>query len=382
MLLTFSLLISACSKKKDGENAERNEFIDGVGGVSETFKGSVSEESFSSPDDAAEAFVSEELAGNASATVHEVKSNGELSAKQIKALNIPEEILDGSDAVEEMEVSYSLEEKSELARGGNIVMLGSEKLNKQATVKVYVIKYEKNWKYFSPMPITGETISRSYYDSVFNYEKYKNCTMEMNASADAELVVAGESVKITMSFRQLIKYADGKVYIEEITETTVDGQTEKDEIYGYLETVDSVVQCYVKLSKDGDWMLSDLSKIGFSSLDELTPFYDQYLDYTYFTKTDYGFALADENAQQYFEQALADIFSSISSLIDRDGMNLDMFAEYYVSDGVLSGMRVEAGIDMTIVNDGNEITSFKMRENATTTCTDYGKTVVDKPFEE
>lgn len=385
MLLTFSLLISACSKKKDSEkasdNAERNEFIDDIGGVSETFKGSVSQESFSDPDDAAEAFVSEELAGDGSATIHEVKSNGELSAKQIKALNIPEEILDGSDAVEEMEVSYSLEAKSELARGSSIVMLGSEKLNKQATVKVYVIKYEHNWKYFSPMPVTGATISRSYYDSVFNYEKYKNCTMEMNSSVDAEAVVAGESIKMTMSSYQLYKYADGKVYIEEITKTTINGQTETDEIYGYLETVDGVVQCYVKLSENGDWMLSNMEKIGFSTLDELTPFYGQYLDYTYFTKTDYGFALADENARQYFQQALADSLSAFSSMIDPDKMDLDMFAEYYVSDGVLSGIRLDADIDMSVGNDTETIT-LKISENATSTCTDYGKTVVEKPFED
>lgn len=55
---------------------------------------------------------------------------------------------------------------------------------------------------------------------------------------------------------------------------------------------------------DDEWEEADLTAVGSTSIEELTPFYDQYLDYTYFTKIKYGFALADIKAKKNFMDTL------------------------------------------------------------------------------
>ena len=71
----------------------------------------------------------------------------------------------------------------------------------------------------------------------------------------------------------------------------------------------------------------------------------------------------------------------MNDLIDPEKMKLDMYAEYYVSEGVLSGMRVDADVDMTITEGGSSVKLTEKISNVTT-CTDYGTTVVEKPFTE
>ena len=64
-----------------------------------------------------------------------------------------------------------------------------------------------------------------------------------------------------------------------------------------------------------------------------------------------------------------------------DMFSIDMFAKYYVSQGVLSGMRE----DVTMKLDMNE-EGMKMKMSADVvaemSCTNYGTTVVTKPFTE
>lgn len=378
LMLISTLLFSIACKEENG--SDRDKFIEEINGVSETYKGTVSTETYPTSQEAAEAFVYEELAGYNSIAIKETKSNKELSEKEINKLNIPDDILKGHETVEEIEVTYLVDDEELTNLSQNTKQI-DEKLNKEKKVKVYVIKYGVNWKYFSPMPITGDTINKSYYDSVFNNEKYQNCTLETTSDADVTVTSNGESYQMKTSLKQLIKHADGKVYLEQILEMSGNGQSTIQSIYSYMETQGNYIKCYIKLGENEDWMEADLSTIGFSSLDELTPFYDQYLDYTYFTKTDYGFALADSNAQKYFMDALMGSLESYASFINKDNLNLDMYAEYYVSKGVLSGMNVKASADITISYMGYSLT-LNEATTAVIKCTDYGTTKVEKPFNE
>ena len=353
---------------------DRNLFIDSIGGVSETFKGTVSENTYNTANEAASAFVSEEIAGESVATVHSVKSNGELSQSKIDSLNIPAELLVGSDSVEEMEVTYDLATVSTYARSGGSTYASTK------TIKVYVIKYGVDWKYFTPAPITGDTITKSYYDSVFNTEKYTNCTFENNAEITIAISADGEYMDMKMITKQIVKHADGKVYFEQtISSSGILAEMEDNiTICVYLETIGDEVICYVKNPDGDEWIKCDLGMIGFTSLDELVPFHDQYLDYTYFTKTSYGFALNQENSRRYFMQALGANLEDMGLDLSTDNAQLDMFAEYYVADGVLSGMRLDADFEWSIFEDG---ISGTIKETAVTTlkCTDYGTTVIERP---
>ena len=73
--------------------------------------------------------------------------------------------------------------------------------------------------------------------------------------------------------------------------------------------------------------------------------------------------------------------SGMEGLIDPQKMEIDMYAEYYVSEGVLSGMRVDADVDMT-VNQGGSSGTLEETVTTVTKCTDYGTTVIKKPFVE
>ena len=52
-----------------------------------------------------------------------------------------------------------------------------------------------------------------------------------------------------------------------------------------------------------------------------------------------------------------------------------MYAEYYISEGALSGVRIDALVDTTI-----DDTSYYFDIDATASCTNYGTTILEKPF--
>lgn len=404
LIMVFSLFLAVgCSKDKDDDDDDdddaggnknaaigRDDFISDIGGVSETFAGAVSKESYVTREEAAQAFVSTEVVGEKEAVILETTSQGELSQNEIDELNIPSDILAGADSVEKVEVTYKINDNTiqyGVAKTLSASTATKDTLNTEKTVVVYVIKCGTDWKYFAPLPVTGETISKSYYDSVFNSEKYANCTVESTTSVKAKIFVSiqgeTESMDMAISVYQLIKHADKRVYLEQRITQTMDKETDTETLYAYMEEDEyGYVTCYIKEGENStEWIKGSLYQIGFSRLEELRPFYDQYLDYTYFTKTNFGFALADENAQKYFTAALADALEGFSHMINEDAMDVDMYAEYYVSDGVLSGVRTDASVNIDISEQGAKMT---LDEDVlvNTTCKDYGTTVVEKPFVE
>ena len=373
------------SSKVDADDG-RNDFIDSIGGVSETFKGAVSEDSYSTPERAAEAFVYTEVVGEKSAYVLNVESQGELSDSEVNKLNIPAELTDGMQSVELMEVEYEVDDAS--ASASNVENLAkASQTQRSFKVKVYVIKYTVDWKYFVPMPETDQTISKSYYDSVFNPDKYANCTFEstnlVTAVVDAKAEGQKQKVEMEIEVYQLVKYADDKIYFEQrITskqEATGMETTESVEyLYAYMEMVGDDYVTYVKNGENGRWVEGELTFVGISSMKEMRPFYNQYLDYTYFTKQDYGFMLGQESARSYMRQALSAV-PGFSNLIDINTMDIDMYAEYYVTDGTLTGMRMDAVFGMNTEQQGVQM-KIDERMTNTCTCSNYGTTVVTNPM--
>lgn len=353
------------------KDPERDEFITALGGVSETFLGAVSEESYESAKDAAEAFVTEELSGESHAVIESVQSKGELSKSEIDNLGIPSEILEGSDSVEKLEVNYSIEEAAPMSRAASENDGG-------ARVVVYVIKYGVDWKYFSPRPVNGDTINKSYYDSVFNYEKYKNCTMTMAFEQKVTASAQGETYSMVQKIEALSKFSEGKIYMEQTMTDITNGVANETKIFLYVEETEDGTMCYVKKGADQPWMKASLISVGYTNIEQLTPFYDQYLDYTYFTKRSYGFALADENARKYFSDALMAELEGVVE-IDNEDTNIDMLAEYFVSGGVLSGMRLNASVDMS-VHDEDISGSISVDCVNDIKCTNYGTTVIERPI--
>ena len=355
-------------------------FISSLGGVSETYVGAVSQHSYSSINEAAEAYVNNEVAGYASSSVVSAETLQVFAPSEVD-ITIPNEFLENADSIEKVNVVYNVYNATTYssAQSSN---------STQYTTVVYIIKYDYMFKYFVPMPITGETISKSYYDSVFNSEKFENCTMStsMDASISAGSSYGGETMSMTMEMKitQDVQYDNGKIYLKQYsytsTKMTYAGQTEsevdEETIYAYITTDDyGYTVCYIKYNENDPWQRGYLYTIGFSSVEELTPFYGDYLDYTYFSKTSYGFALEKENAKQYFAQAFDSLGSSVAGVdFGEDGIN--MVARYYVQEGVLTGTQVNATINATVSESGQEA-DMAVTVTGVTTCSNYGTTVVD-----
>ena len=403
MSLLFSMMLLVGCKKKnnddddddtpaaDGgyknEKAEegRADFIAELGGVSDTYKGAVSEQSYDTPETAAVAFVTEEIVGGKDVSIAAVTPKSKLSTTEIDALNLPADVKEGIVGVNKLEVTYSTSNPS---AQGDAVIAPCAVASNDTVVIVYVIKYENAWKYYSPAPVTGKTITKSYYDSVFNYEKYKNCTLETEMALSMNVVgtdgTETHTIDMEVTAKQLIKHADGKVYAEMYTKTVAkqDGQTQTNEqyIYLYIEDKGDVVDCYVKMSKDGAWLKGSLNMVGFSDIDELTPFYDQYLDYTYFTKTSFGFAIEEKNAKLYLAEVMSDLEDMFPGAFSQNDMGIDMYAEYYVANGVLTGMRSDASVSFSLSEDGITADATEAVVSSTKV-SNYGTTVIDSPVD-
>jgi hypothetical protein len=382
-VMAFGLTFAAVGCGGGGSKSEakkEQDFISEIGGTSETYTGAVSTGSYETASAAATAYVEAEIVGEQESQIVATETKATFEGEQIATLNIPADITDGAQSVEEIEVEYSVSD-------GYMAASNSTK-----KVKVYVIKYETNWKYYTPLPETGATISKSYYDSVFDYEKYENCTFAMNMDMDMSVKASAngytQKATIEVSMSQFVQYSENAIYIEQTMSfggmEDITGGEIKDEsmtIAAYMEkTAEGDIICYVKSSDLGSgWSEGDLTTVGFSSLTELTPFYDQYLDFTYFTKTENGFQLADENSEKFIELTLKQD-ESMGDLIAMFGENfdMDMFVKYYVSNGVLSGMRQELTMDAKMTQEG---VSMKLSADVVTTmtCTNYGTTVVKKP---
>jgi len=371
MIIAVMLSATSCGGGESGgvdAEAGRSEFIDSLGGTSETYKGAVSVEEYESAEEAATAFVATEVVGESEANIVKAESKGELDDTAVAALNIPEEFSVGIVGVEKFEVQYSVEAEGDDAVSGTT-----------ATVEVYIIKYESCWKYFAPAPVTGGTISKSYYDSVFNNDKYQNCTFEaqMDMEMDMTASAAGysQNVAITMSMYQLMKYEVGKLYLKQTMTTTSSMQeampNSSETIEAYLEVVDDELVCYVNTGSG--WVRGNLHQIGFGEIEELTPFHDQYIDYTYFTKTDFGFKISDENAKKFVDELYSELLMGMAQAFD-----IDMYAEYYVCDGTLSGIRMDMIMDINYTEGGATVDG-EATITSNTTCTNYGTTVVEKP---
>ena len=352
-----------------------------IGDPSETYVGVVSETKYSSSESAAEGYVKEELGGYSN-NYHIVNSvsKGSLSPSEIDGLNLPDEVRMGAQAVEEFEVEYSTSKNSYTASNASSTK----------TVRVYVIKYVDAWKYYSPLPLKGDTITKSYYDSVFDAQQFKNCTFESTSTVEMDLTASyqgeTESVKMDITTEQLAKYANNKIYLEQTIKGVYNQGNSKTEynqtLYAYMEESNGTMVCYVKMDNDSEWIKGDLTTIGFSSIDELTPFANQYLDHSYFTKTDNGFEISEENADAYVA-ATMDMLSDVLSVAYLDSMDIDMDAQFYVVNGILSGMTSKGTLKMNI-NESYGGYTMSIKADASfsgeSTCVDYGTTIVEKPF--
>lgn len=367
-ILALTTLFSvgfAASCKDIGETVQHEAFIRELGGTSETYTGTVSSTTYATASQAIETCVANEVAGNKASVVNTTTT--ELSKEQVESLNIPASETEGMLGVDKVEVEYN-------------VSAENAESNEKKTAQIYILKFANEYKYYTTRPANGEIVTQSYYNSVFDDENYTNCTLNSTMEINFDLRNGDETATTTIKMTQFAKYSENAIYLEQTTEmatetnaaegTSSDSVSEK--VWGYMAK-NTTWNCYI--SRDGkNWDWTSLSSFGVYQMSELLPFASEKTTYSYFTKTDYGFELTNENARRYVQNTLG----QLSAYLGEDSA-MELFAKYYVCNGALSGMRMEMDIDVDYGNS-TKVTG-SITAVAESKVTDYGTTVVEKPFD-
>lgn len=342
------------------------------GNYSETFAGSLSEASYESEERAAQAFLGEEI-GSAETSVTYKSGTKEktLSDKEAESLAITVE--EGKvERVEKWKVNYTQAMSSRTATIADT--------EKELCVTVYIVvikitpagmeKEVYEYRYFVPLPENGEAISASYYDSVFDSEKYENCTVSIQSVSTSK----SQTASMSIAFDYTIKIADDAVQliIDTNMTATENGirQSEKASAVIYFKKALGVLGVSYQ---NGVYAPFYGASSGISDLEDLYQFNMDTVYYLFFEKTSYGFKMTEEKLQDLLDDALSQFGAQTA------GMTIGKTKaryEFYVSEGRLDHADYEVSVGMTYA--GEKLDSVTKQ---TYSYGDFGKTVVNIPAE-
>lgn len=413
--------LAACANKPPAKTTQpkaETDLITEIGGCSDTYSGSVSEEAYKEEGDAAEAFVRNEILGSDDQTQVTVAEPQTVTKDEAEKI-IPAEFTKDAVEFKKVEVTYGDSEEASTQAislfAANADKASIRKVAQSRKVVVYLIKYGEEWKYFTPKVEVGNQITKSYYDSIFNAEKYKNCTMESVLTMDFKSAMAlpiddETTLNIQYSFSitvtQVAKYTANNVYFSVKSDLKQDISSDNDALIEaqwkesgaegswkdaimqqienplkpfmqnndyYIDFLENdTAGFYLKTADDQEWKKAEVISVNDAKLTDLYPFANQYaIDYTFFSKTETGCAVEKDSLIDYFQSLYGGLTGGADDLITFD----DGSMKFFVSDGVLSAML--GNIEMK-VNDpytGN----IKVGISSTVKVTNYGTTTVARP---
>lgn len=327
------------------------------GKYSETFNGALSAQTYTSAEEAAVAFLENEISGNtvkAEFVGLEVKS--ELSEKQIKALALSDDDKSGLSKVEEITITYR--ERTAVAS------LAADSAD-AFTQRAYLLTYEDGaFRYFVPQLENGENLTKSYFEDVFDASKYLNVTYDFKCTAVDE-------DGMTTDWDALAKINENAVYEKDEFRYTKGEETETKSVEMYMGLFG---ERYVsaEIFSGSDWdvnseVYDEAQKLEWAeTLREMGSFvlrrwFGAAIDYTYFVKTDSGFALRSDKLREF-------IYAMTQEEFDEKIENFSAEYSVFVSQGKISNLSYK-------FEYGNKKGSYQIE------CSDYGKTEISLPAE-
>lgn len=367
IVLIVCTSLSSCSGC--AASMEERALINEIGGCSETFVGAVSESEYSSAEDAVEAYVKDEIVFNShNCDIVDVSLTDTLSVSDAGKLGIPDDALVGAKRVMKYDATYTDSDRRASAGLQKIASLGTYH------GLVYVIDYEEWFKYFAPAVNNGDPLSKSYLDSIFSSEKYENCTLTQTVEISVKInVFFVPIVQQNATLTSTVKYDGNKILFNQKMDSGIDGIDSFDElIYVELDEYGNVDTCYMNKNDGSGWQRAYLQ-----NPKSVKPFGEQYLHHSYFTKTDYGCTINDENLDTYISQALSLASSELNTVYG--DMESSGSVNYYVSEGALAA--ILSNITLTMDYEESGVTA-RLNENVKTTvkCSDFGTTTVEDPI--
>lgn len=359
-MASMCFFMSGCSSRTSNKKSNEG---------NETFTGVLSTESYKSENDAAAAFLQNEIGNeNSPVTFSNAQKEKDLSEKEIESLNIG--TVEGQiEKVQRWNVHYT---KKQTANADNMsASLVSAKNENGVNVTVYIVVilltpgsatveavYE--YKYFVPLPENGEPISSSYFASVFDSQKYRNCT----CTSISKSTSAGISATVTT-----------KIYITEnaakMEITTATFGTDETTIEVYIAEVDGVAKG-VMATNGGSYNSYPLSSMGIYKMEDVYRSQFNEDNFALFEKTNYGFKMNEDGLKSILDNTMNSLLGSMGSSISANSTSAS--SEYKVIDG-----RIVSAETVTTISMDSVGTTLTVSVNASTKYSEFGTTTVDIP---
>lgn len=336
---------------------------------SETYEGTVSEQSYASSTLAAQAFLSNEIScASETATFVSYNKTGDLSQKEIDALSLSESERASVVSAEKGSVAYTVAPSSTSEVAAASATEGELTYYKG----VYVLDMGETYKYYDPAPANGEALTNSYYESVFNPANYENCTMTMKTISKSS--AQGQSTTLTIEY--CFKITENAVSLELTNKISASGKSQSNTICIYIVETDDTIKAAVL--SDGNYTVVSASELAANGLN-ITEIEDiakmsvpEYIDVSFFEKTASGFKMKADKVDEYLDSYLTE--SGLSSLIENLPFTWKVDYNFFVSEGKLSKVSSACTINMRYQG-----VSAVASASAECKYTDYGTTTVTLP---
>lgn len=197
-VMCAALCLTGCGKKNTGGGGDP--YVPG--------SGFLSAQTYGTPDEAINAFIENELncelvtvARTSEASEEET---GDLTEEEKAELKITDEQREGITSAKRYNVKFTetvfvLEDLEDEDQEPVPQITNSE-------MTIYLLGYADGYRYFTPAPKVGDTLTASYFASLFDYEFYKNCTITMSGTSVTDNVSDKRPGKLMIAEDAFIDY--------------------------------------------------------------------------------------------------------------------------------------------------------------------------------
>lgn len=319
------------------------------GKYSETYNGTVSEETYTTKDDAVKGYLDEEISGKTTnAVLVNYKVEKELSQKEIDKLELDEKYTTDLKKAEELSVEYKEESSSLIATAYAV----SESQQTTSVRTMYILSYTDMFRFFTPAMKEGESLSASYYDSTFEAEKYINCTMNAEITASVNY----DGLEMSLTNTALAKVTETSLY--ELDKVVASGMP--DTFPEYLTNGEYTLECYAADTSQGIYATVKESgdttfcqPVRYPTYETITSYFMKWfddrfgqLDHTFFEKTKTGYALRKDKFEEFASNQT--IFSN--------GLPTDGASEFEYLINIKDGRMADISISVSYMGTINTMT--------------------------
>lgn len=350
LVLAFASTFVCVGCGKDKKKADKHP-------ADNSFVGAMSTESYESEDDAAAAFVENEINGKATdATFVSYKKEKDLTQSEIAALVLG----DGYSVSEVVSAESGKVTFAENEIQSRAARSSSSSGNKSS--RIFIIKIGNVYFYYTPAFKKGEVITKSYISEILDYNKYTNVTIVSTSKVTAQ----GASATTTVT----VKYAENGIYSKTEIKSFGVYQITELVLVPYTNGDVSRLLAYQRTGESEDEMSSWSSiYVGYNSIrDFLVASFN--IDHSYFERADWGFKMSKDKMSAYLTDTMGNILDAYAGEITSGE------AKYYTQNGKLSSSETKMTMKIQVSN-----MTVTMTATATGKYTDFGSTVVTIPDE-